>query len=133
LSQKEDKMARTTVRYSICFKRSIVEAIEKDGLSIEACRRRWNIKGTMTIQNWLRQFGKNHLLNKVVMVQTLNERDELLRLRKELQSLKIAYADLAMEHRIDQKVMELADEQYGLDLKKKYEQALSQRLKGSSK
>lgn len=126
-------MARTTVRYSICFKRSIVEAIEKEGLSIEACRRRWNIKGTMTIQNWLRQFGKNHLLNKVVMVQTLNERDELLRLRKELQSLKIAYADLAMEHKIDQKVMELADEQYGLGLKKKYEQALSQRLKGSSK
>ena len=33
------------------------------------------------------------------MVQTLNERDELICLRKELKELKIAYADLAISHK----------------------------------
>ena len=122
-------MTRQVVRYSNCFKRNVVESIEHDGLSIEECRRRYGIKGSETIQKWIRIFGKNELLNKVVMVQTLEERDELKRLREEVKRLKIAYADLAIEHKIDQKVIEIADELYGIDLKKKYEQELSHHLK----
>ena len=122
-------MTRQVVRYSNCFKRNVVESIEREGLSIEDCRRRYGIKGSETIQKWIRRFGKNELLNKVIMVQTLEERDELKRLRDEVKRLKIAYADLAIEHRIDQKVIEIADELYGLDLKKKYGQELSQHLK----
>jgi len=122
-------MARQVVRYSNCFKRNVVESIERDGLSIEDCRRLYGIGGSETIQKWIRRFGKNELLNKLVMVQTLDERDELKRLREEVKRLKIAYADLAIAHRIDQKVIEIADELYGFDLKKKYEQELSHHLK----
>nr|WP_314287350.1 transposase [uncultured Capnocytophaga sp.] len=59
-------MRKTTVRYSDCFKRSIVEEIEKNGLSIEDCRRKYAIGGSTTIQKWLKKYGKNHLLNKIV-------------------------------------------------------------------
>ncbi len=31
------------VRYSDCFKRAVIEEIEKKGLSIEACRRKYSI------------------------------------------------------------------------------------------
>ena len=123
-------MARKIIRYSICFKRSVVESIEKEGLSISECRRRYGITGAATIQKWLQAYGKNHLLNKVVMVQTVKERDELKRLREENKQLKIAYAELAIAHKIDQKVIEVTDEMLGTDLKKKYEQELSQHLKG---
>jgi transposase-like protein len=126
-------MTRTTIRYSNCFKRSVVEAIEKEGLSIEESRRRWDIRGGATVQQWLRQYGKNHLLNKVIMVQTIKERDELIRLRKELKELKISYAELALEHKIDQKVIETADDIFGLDLKKKYAQELSHLLSEKKK
>jgi transposase-like protein len=121
-------MTRQVTRYSNCFKRTVVEAIEREGLGIGECRRRYGIKGGETIQKWLRTFGKKELLNKVVMVQTLEERDELKRLREEVKRLKIAYADLAIEHKIDQKVIEIADELYGTELKKKYEQELLQHL-----
>jgi hypothetical protein len=47
------------------------------------CRRCYGIKGGGTVQNWLRRYGKNELLNKVVMIQTLEERDGLKRLRNE--------------------------------------------------
>ena len=43
--------------------------------------------------------------------------------------MKIAYAELAIDHKLSEKVLEKADEMMGLDLKKKYEQALSQKSK----
>jgi transposase-like protein len=58
-------MLRKICRYGNCFKLQVVEAIEKDGLSIEEARRRYGIAGATTVQRWLRKFGKNELLHKV--------------------------------------------------------------------
>ena len=77
------KKQTALVRYSDCFKLSIVEEIEKNGLSIEDCRRKYDIKGASTIQNWLKKYGKNRLLNKVVRVETKDEVREIELLRKE--------------------------------------------------
>ncbi len=118
-------MTKKTYRYSLCFKQSVVRSIEEDGLSINQARERFGITGGATVQKWLKQFGKHHLLNKVIHVSTVQERDELSRLKSELKSLKIAYAELAINHKISEKVIEVADEMLGLDLKKKYEQELS--------
>ena len=118
-------MSRKIYRYSNCFKLQVVEAIEKDGLSIEEVRRRYGIAGATTVQKWLRKFGKNELLNKVVMVQTIAERDELKRLRQENKALKVAYAELAIDLKISEKVLEVADEMFGLELSKKYAQEVS--------
>ena len=116
---------RLHYRYSNSFKRSIVEAIEKEGLSLESARHRYGIGGSSTIQSWIRKFGKNELLNKVVEVKTLEERDELTRLRAENKQLKIAYAELALKHKLSESVIETSDEMFGTDLKKKYVQELS--------
>lgn len=62
-------------------------------------------------------------------METKDERNELKRLRDENKKLKIAYAELAIDHKLSEKVLEKADEMMGLDLKKKYEQALSQKSK----
>ena len=122
-------MSKRTYRYSDCFKLSVVTEIEKNGLTIQEARLKYGIKGSSTIQKWLVKFGKNHLLNKVVRVETKDERNELKRLREENKKLKIAYAELAIDHKLSEKVLEKADEMMGLDLKKKYEQALSQKSK----
>jgi len=116
------KKERVQYRYSNCFKLTVVEAIEKEGLGIEEARRRYGIGGADTIQRWIRKFGKNKLLNKVVKVSTVEERDELTRLREENKQLKIAYAELALHHKLSESVIEISDEMFGLDLKKKYAQ-----------
>jgi hypothetical protein len=59
------KRKKTTIRYSNCFKLQVVEEIEKNGLSIEECRRKYDIRGGATIQSWLRLFGKQYLMNKM--------------------------------------------------------------------
>ena len=127
------KKERVQYRYSNCFKLSVVEAIEKEGLSIEGARRRYGIGGADTIQRWIRKFGKNKLLNKVVNVSTVEERDELTRLREENKQLKIAYAELALHHKLSESVIEISDEMFGLDLKKKYAQELLKHTKEKKK
>jgi len=122
-------MSKKTYRYSDCFKLNVVTEIEKNGLTIQEARLKYGIKGGSTIQKWLVKYGKNHLLNKVVRVETKDERNELKRLRDENKKLKIAYAELAIDHKLSEKVLETADEMMGLDLKKKYEQELSQKSK----
>ena len=64
------KHQRTIKRYSTCFKLQVVEEIEKNGLSIEECRLKYDISGANTIQTWLLKFGKQHLLNKIIRVET---------------------------------------------------------------
>lgn len=124
------KKQKTTTRYSDCFKLQVVEEIEKNGLSIEECRRKYAIGGGETIQRWLVKFGKQHLLNKIIRVETREEIDELKRLRAENAALKQAYAELSLHHKCSEKVIEVADELFDLDLKKKYEQELSVYFKG---
>ena len=48
----------------------------------------------------------------------VEERDELGRLREEVKQLKIAYAELALHHKLSESVIEISDEMFGLDLKK---------------
>jgi transposase-like protein len=119
------KVQKTTKRYSDCFKLQVVEEIEKNGLTMEDCRRKYGITGGDTIHKWLRKYGKHHLLNKIVRVETREEIDELKRLRAENKALKEAYAELALHHKCSEKVIEVADELFNMDLKKKYEQELS--------
>ena len=58
-------------------------------------------------------------------METRDEMDELKRLRAENKALKEAYAELSLHHKCSEKVIEVADEMFDLDLKKKYEQELS--------
>ena len=120
-------MRKTTVRYSDCFKRSVIEEIEKNGLSIEECRRKYAIGGATTIQKWLKMYGKNHLLNKIVRVETIDEIQEIKALKKEIKALKEAYAEMAIEKKVYETYLQVYGEETGRseEIKKKLEQELS--------
>lgn len=117
----------TTVRYSDCFKRSIVEEIEKNGLSIEDCRRKYGIGGSSTIQKWLKKYGKNHLLNKMVRVETLDEVQKIKALETELKNVKEAFANLSLRNLVLETYLEEFGKETGRtdEIKKKYAQELS--------
>ena len=120
-------MRRTTVRYSDFFKRSIVEEIEKNGLSIEDCRRKYGIGGSSTIQKWLKKYGKNHLLNKMVRVETLDEVQKIKALETELKNVKEAFANLSLRNLVLETYLEEFGKETGRtdEIKKKYAQELS--------
>lgn len=109
------------VRYSICFKQKVVKEIE-EGLGIEAARRLYDIKGQGTIQRWLRKFGRNHLLNKIVRIEMEGEKDRVKELEQEIKKLKEALADAYMAKECAEKVIDLANKEYQTDLKKNFGQ-----------
>jgi len=124
------RQTRTIMRYSISFKQKVVKEIEEEGLGIAEAARRYGIKGSNVIQNWLKQMGRNHLLNKVVRVEMRGEKDRIKELESEIRKLKIALADSTMEKHALETLITIVNGHYQTDVKKNLGQ---QPLKGVTK
>lgn len=111
---------RPVIKYSLSFKHQVVRQIEEEGLSHLEASRRYGIKGSMTIKKWIVKFGKDQLINKVIRVEMKGEANQQKRLESELRRLKEAYAELSLKHQCAEKVIELANEELKMDLKKSF-------------
>ena len=108
---------RQTLRYTECFKRQVVDEIEAGRFeSAGEARRHYGIGGSTTVMKWIRRYGKNHLLPKVIIVQTPDEKREIERLRKELTQAKAALGDQQIRQWIVEKQLELAGREYGFEV-----------------
>ena len=114
------KQQKTTLRYSISFKQKVVQEIEEEGLSFSEAARRYGIKGGETLQKWVLTFGKNHLLNKIVKIETMDEQNRFKQLEQENRKLKEKLADIYMIKDCLEEVIKLANEEYRTDLKKNF-------------
>ena len=123
---------RKVIRYSISFKQMVVKEVE-GGNSIEFVRRRYDIRGGDTVQKWIRTFGKDHLLNKIIRVETMNEKDRLKQLEEDNKKLKLALADAYMAKDCLEGVIRMADEEYKTDLKKNFGNRSPNNLAGNIK
>lgn len=119
------KERKTLIQYSLCFKQKVVRELETEGLTLAAARRRYGITGGETIQNWIKRFGKNDLLNKVVRIEMKDEKDRIKELEAEVKQLKIALADATLGQNLLGKLVEVAGEHYQTDLKKTFGPKLS--------
>ena len=111
--------SKETIRYSISFKQKVVHEVEK-GASFGEIRRRYDIRGGNTIQQWVRKFGKNHLLNKIVRVEMKGEKDRVKELEEEVKRLKIALAEATMAKDLLGTLVDVANHHYKTDLKKNF-------------
>jgi transposase-like protein len=119
------KSKRKIIRYSISFKQKVVKEIEEEGLLISEAGRRYGIGGADTINKWLKEFGRSHLLNTVIRVEMKDEKDRLRELEKENQKLKIALAEAYLSRDCAEEVIKQAGKLYGEDFKKKFGQSAS--------
>lgn len=68
---KEQKIIN---RYSIAFKQKIINEVESGKYTIAECKKIYGIPGSATIQDWIKKYGKNYLLNKVVRIEMKDEK-----------------------------------------------------------
>jgi len=127
MAQREGKI----IRYSNSFRRHVVEEVEQ-GMSIYAVQKRYGIKGGSTIQKWLRKFGKTHLLNQVIRIETMEEKDRIKHLEEEVKKLKLALADSLLAQRSLEVVIDEANRSYKTDLKKSFGESASNDSEKSS-
>jgi len=106
---------RDLVRYSEAFKAQVVGELETGKLaSCNAAAGRYGIRGTTTVYKWVRKYGRNHLIGKVVRVETVDERDELKRLRQRVRELEALVADQSLDLAVERTYVKLACREAGI-------------------
>ncbi len=113
------KVVREINRYSISFKKQVLEELES-GSSISFLQKKYGIRGGETIQNWIKSFGRHHLLNKTVRIETMDEKNRLKQLEEENGKLKAALADSIIANKCLETLIQVANEEYKTDLKKNF-------------
>ena len=76
----------------------------------------YGIGGMGTVRRWLRQFGKNHLMPKVVRVETPDEPDRIRRLKQEIGQLREVLGRTQMQNVLNESWLTIACEQLGVDI-----------------
>jgi len=125
-------MAKQVIRYSESFKMQVISELESGKLkNISEANRKYGIKGAETVKRWLKKYGKNHLVSKVVKVETPEDIDEKKALKKRIAELEKALADTSVKAVINEAYFQVVCEKFGVtdveEIKKKVDVKLSQK------
>ena len=125
-------MAKQVIRYSESFKMQVISELESGKLkNISEANRKYGIKGAETVKRWLKKYGKNHLVSKVVKVETPEDIDEKKALKKRIAELEKALADTSVKAVINEAYFQVVCEKFGVTdveaIKKKVDVKLSQK------
>ena len=110
---------RLVIRYSPAFKRKVVEEIERGKFTVGEVRRIYDIKGADTINRWLKNLGREHLLNRVIRVEMKDEKDKLKELERQKRELESALAQAHLKILSLETMIDIAEERFDIKIKKK--------------
>ena len=111
--------------YSESFKRQVVKEVERGIFTVEQARLVYDLPTSSAIYRWLKDYGMNEKSGKVVYVMTKDEERENLILKRDNELLKKALEDAQVKILMLEAEIEVAEEKYGLNLKKKILSRLS--------
>lgn len=101
-------------RYSQAFKLQVVKQLEgKELKSAWAAQQRYGV-AYATVRRWLEEMGNNHLIGKVVKVETPEEVDELKRMKERIRQLESALADTTVDLALERAATRIACERAGI-------------------
>lgn len=89
-------MTRTTKLYSEVFKRQVVSEYEA-GSSVADLKRKYGIKGTPTIPNWIRKYSKQGYREEAIYIQSADEINRIRELEKQIVELQQALGRITLE------------------------------------
>jgi transposase-like protein len=118
-----------TKRYSVAFKQKVVREIECGKLSMSGAMKIYDIRGAHTIDRWIVQLGKSHLLSKVVRIEMKDEKDKLKELNDRIRKLEKLLADRELDNLMNEAYLELLTEDNGIDLEEYKKKVDKERLK----
>ena len=107
------------LRYSLAFKQKVIIEVEDGIYNILEASQVYKVS-TKSIYNWLKAFGKDHLINKIVRIEMRGEADRIKELEKEKQKLEAALAQAHLKIIALESTIESVEELYKIDVKKKF-------------
>jgi len=106
----------TIIQYSEAFKRQVVDEVARGKFSSAyQAQKSYDIRGKMTVTQWMRKYGRDDLLSKRVRIETMEEVDQLKVARKRIRELEAALADAHIDHCLEHAFLEIACERLETD------------------
>jgi transposase len=113
-------MSKEIRQYSLAFKQMVVQEVEDGRFTISEAKRTYDIGGCGTIPRWLKRFGRDHLLNKVVRIEMKGEKDRIRELERQKRELESALAQAHLKSICLEALIESVEEHYQIDVKKNF-------------
>ena len=110
---------RSVIRYSPAFKSKGGEEIESGKYTVGEVRKIYDIWGSHTIDRWLKQLGRTHLLSRVIRVEMKDEKDKLKELERQKRELESALAQAHLKILSLETMIDIAEERFDIKIKKK--------------
>lgn len=105
-------------RYSLAFKKHVVSEYEA-GASTYELSRRYSITGNGTVARWVREYGREGLRAKIMVIQKPEEQERVKQLEKRVAELEQLVAQLSLDKFMLESTLAVAEEELGHEVKKK--------------
>lgn len=121
MSKKYLRQCRT---FSPTLRKQIVGFIESGKLSVSAASREYNVSVT-SIYRWIHRYSTYNKKGTVLVVDKDSHSEKIKQMQKRIAELEQAVGHKQMQIDYYEKFIDLASEEVGQDLKKKYDSAAS--------
>ena len=111
-----ERKKRTQRDYTLGFKLAVVSQVEKGDFTYKQAQKHYGIQGKSTVLVWLRKYG-NLDWNKP-MIHTMSKQEETP--AQKIKRLERELADEKVMNKILNTMIDIADEQLGTQIRKKY-------------
>jgi len=91
--------------YTDDFRRKVVqEVVDGKWTGYFHAQRVYGIRGSLTVRNWMVRYGYGHLLERIVVMKSNEEVNEVKKLTAEVKRLKESLADVYLDLQIEKQV-----------------------------
>lgn len=115
---KMSEIQRRHRRFSENFKRNKVREIEQGLTKVSEITKQYEVSAT-NVYRWISKFGHSNKQDWLI-VETKSDTQELLSLKKKIAELERIIGQKQLLIDFKDKMIELAEEEYQIDIKKKY-------------
>ena len=109
------RTSKHIIRYSQAFKQQVIQEIEEGRWTLSEAGKVYGIRGSHTVNGWLKRMGKLDLLPKLVRVEKPDEKNQIKELERKIRELKDALAETQVRCIIAETRLDIVCEQQGLD------------------
>ena len=118
----ESRIKRTQRDYSLAFKLSVVEQVEKDELTYKEAQRRYGIQGRSTVLVWLRKHGRPGWSGwslPTVRGVDMDRQGKVLTPEQRIKELEIQLKEAREKAQLFEAVVNVLEKDYGVRVVKK--------------
>lgn len=116
----DSRIKRTQRDYTLAFKLSVVEQVEKGELTYKQAQERYGIQGRSTVLVWLRKHGRQGWKSAASLAtMTTDQPPKPLTPEQQIKALQVQLAEAQEKARLFEAVIEVLKQDYGVRVVKK--------------